>query len=69
MGKHVAFFITSFKTGGVERAFVTLGNGFVKEGIKLIYCKRDVGELNTEVAVIGFKSRSLKCSFTNYLNV
>lgn len=68
MSKHIAFFVTSFKIGGVERAFVTLANSFVEGGHKVDFIvSEDVGELkgelNTEVTIIDFKSSRLRESF------
>lgn len=68
MGKHIAFFVSSFKIGGVERAFVTLANSFVEDGHKVDFIvSENVGELkeelNTDVTIIDFKSSRLRKSF------
>ncbi|MGG7035218.1 MAG: glycosyltransferase [Flavobacterium sp.] len=67
MSKYIAFFVSSFNVGGVERAFVNLANGFVASGHKVDFiANQDIGqlrqELDEQVNVIVFKDGRLRKS-------
>jgi len=67
MNKYIAFFVSSFNVGGVERAFVNLANGFVSSGHKVDFiASQDIGQLKEElderVNVIVFKDVRLRKS-------
>lgn len=68
MAKHIAFFVSSFNLGGVERAFVTLANSFVEDGHKVDFIvSLNEGilkdELNSNVNIVDLGCSKLRGSF------
>jgi len=69
MAKHIAFFVSSFNLGGVERAFITLANSFAEDGHKVDFIvSMNEGilkdELNSNVTIIDLGCHKLRDSFT-----
>lgn len=68
MNKHIAFFASSLIVGGVERAFVNLANGFVRNGYSVDFVvNKNVGdlieELDERVKLISLDAFKLRNSF------
>lgn len=68
MAKHIAFFVSSFNLGGVERAFVNLANSFAEDGHKvdfIVSLNEGVlkSELDSKVNIVDLRCSKLRNSF------
>lgn len=66
--KNIAFFTTSFNMGGVEGAFVTLANEFVKQHYKVtfIVCREEgifLSKISSEIKIVNLGGIHLKFAF------